>query len=217
MECTYDKPTRRVPTEVVSIIEGQQSNYSAANSWPLSESLVFGTLQSSATTLFNEISGSPADVNHEVDDWISYTGGYQLTSPATNPAIWQPTLEFGHSAKDQDDAVQSSISMALANIFQGNPSSKYAAGLLTHAISAFPQMMLRRQTLPPFIHGHWHMPSLPETLANCMSVAQIFATRTPETRPFLWRMVGAELQRLQDEVCTYHWLFISCRNSTNNV
>ncbi|UKZ82669.1 hypothetical protein TrVFT333_010463 [Trichoderma virens FT-333] len=40
---------------------------------------------------------------------------------------------------------------------------------------------------------------MPETLANCMSIAQIYATRTPETKPFLWRMIGAELQRFQGE------------------
>ncbi|KAL6406989.1 Fatty acyl-CoA reductase [Ilyonectria robusta] len=68
--------------------------------------------------------------------------------------------------------------------------------------TAFQQvaMMLRRQTFPPFIHPHWHKPCLPEKLASCMSIAQLFVARTPETRLFLWRIIEAEEQRFRDEV-----------------
>jgi hypothetical protein len=65
-------------------------------------------------------------------------------------------------------------------------------------LRAFPQMMLRRETLPPFIHGHWYRPmsatesALPEPLVNCMGVAQVFASHNPDTRPFLWRMIQSE-------------------------
>ncbi|KAL7961212.1 hypothetical protein V8C34DRAFT_274066 [Trichoderma compactum] len=100
------------------------------------------------------------------------------------------------------DVLGSSSSLALGNVHPGILSSNFAVDQLTHAIYAFPQMMMRRQTFPPFIHAHWHMSELPETLANCMSIAQIYATRTPETRPFLWRMIGVELQRFQGEAET---------------
>lgn len=83
-----------------------------------------------------------------------------------------------------------------------HPTLKQAATLIVHTLYAFPQMMLRRQTFPPFIHPHWHKPCLPEKLASCMSIAQLFVARTPETRIFLWRTIEAEEQRFRDEVMT---------------
>ncbi|RBA22372.1 hypothetical protein FPRO05_00719 [Fusarium proliferatum] len=68
---------------------------------------------------------------------------------------------------------------------------------------AYPQMMLRRQTFPPFIHPHWHLKTLPETLGNCMSLCQLFAARTPETQSFLWRMVAAEEERFREKLHTF--------------
>lgn len=89
----------------------------------------------------------------------------------------------------------------LTHLRHGNPVHKYAASLIMHIICAFPEMMLRRQTLPPFIHPRWHEAELPEPIASCMGIAQLFASRTPETRGFLWRTIFAEEQRFLDEVC----------------
>lgn len=94
------------------------------------------------------------------------------------------------------------ISKDLTSLRHGNPVLKHAASLIMHIVCAFPQMMLRRQTFPPFIHPRWHEPRLPEKISSCMGIAQLFAARTPETRGFLWRMISAEEQRFQDEVCT---------------
>ncbi|KAH8693809.1 hypothetical protein BGW36DRAFT_383794 [Talaromyces proteolyticus] len=80
---------------------------------------------------------------------------------------------------------------------------EHGVKLVLHIIHAFPQMMLRRQTFPPFIHQHWHTTTLPEKLATCMSIAQLFASRTQETRPFLWRSIDSENQRFRDEMMIY--------------
>lgn len=89
----------------------------------------------------------------------------------------------------------------LAPLTQATPASKHAANLIARTVAAFPQMMTRRHTFPPFIHPHWHESSVPEILASCMSIAQLFVARTPDTRGFLWRAIEAEEQRLLDEVC----------------
>ncbi|PNP55209.1 hypothetical protein FNYG_15536 [Fusarium nygamai] len=68
---------------------------------------------------------------------------------------------------------------------------------------AYPQMMLRRQTFPPFIHPHWHLKTLPEALGNCVGISQLFAARTPETQPFLWRMVAAEEERFREKLHSF--------------
>ncbi|KAF4503590.1 short chain dehydrogenase family [Fusarium agapanthi] len=82
-------------------------------------------------------------------------------------------------------------------------SMQHASRVIMQMLYAYPQMMLRRQTFPPFIHPHWHLETLPETLGNCISVSQLFATRTPETRPFLWRMVAAEEERFRGKLHTF--------------
>jgi Fungal Zn(2)-Cys(6) binuclear cluster domain len=94
----------------------------------------------------------------------------------------------------------------LARLRMPDPVSQYSAILVVQTLRALPQMMLRRQTFPPFIHPHWHHSStatrtaVPEPLANCMSVAHIFASLTSETKPFLWRTIRAEQCRFIDEV-----------------
>lgn len=154
-----------------------------------------------AATISRSSSNSTIDTSEDVDGCAtSSESGSLLASSATNPTTWRQALEAVPPAA-HTDVLDSSSSLVLENLHPGILSSNSAIDQLTHAIHAFPQMMMRRQTFPPFIHAHWHMSELPETLANCMSIAQIYSTRTPETRPFLWRMIGVELQRFQGEVC----------------
>ncbi|KAH7092162.1 hypothetical protein FB567DRAFT_516648 [Paraphoma chrysanthemicola] len=86
----------------------------------------------------------------------------------------------------------------LSPLPRSDPVKDCTASVAMQMLRAFPQMMLRRETFPPFIHGHWYRhgsamePSLPEPLVNCMGVAQVFVSHNPETRPFLWRMVQSE-------------------------
>lgn len=81
-------------------------------------------------------------------------------------------------------------------------ASRHAANLIARMVSALPQMMVRRHTFPPFIHAHWHLDAEPETLASCMRISEMFVSRTPESRAFLWRTIEAEVKHLYDEVCS---------------
>jgi hypothetical protein len=86
---------------------------------------------------------------------------------------------------------------------------RHSRHLVVQALRAYPLMMLRRETLPPFIHGYWNtpiIPALPQTLSNCMSIAQMYAFRTDETKPFLWRTIRAEGERFLSEVTLVHSL-----------
>jgi hypothetical protein len=86
----------------------------------------------------------------------------------------------------------------LSPIPRSDPVKNCAANVAMQMLRAFPQMMLRRETFPPFIHGHWYRPmgsmepALPEPLVNCMGVAQIFVSHNLETKPFLWRTIQSE-------------------------
>lgn len=78
----------------------------------------------------------------------------------------------------------------------------FTASHIVQTLRAFPIMMLRKETFPPFIHPCSYG-SLPEPLASCMSIAQIFSSRTVETSPFVWRTIRAEQKHLFDKVCLY--------------
>ncbi|KAH8596289.1 hypothetical protein B0O99DRAFT_620021 [Bisporella sp. PMI_857] len=86
----------------------------------------------------------------------------------------------------------------LARVPISDPVSQFTATMVMQMLRAFPQMMLRRETLPCFIHGHWYRPTnntdptLPEPLVNCMGIAQVFASQNPDSMPFLWRTVKME-------------------------
>ncbi|KAH8810575.1 hypothetical protein F5884DRAFT_779666 [Xylogone sp. PMI_703] len=87
-----------------------------------------------------------------------------------------------------------------------NSVSQNNANYIIRVLRTYPQKMLRRETFPPFIHQHW--PKDPngfildtaEPIANCMTIAQIFSSRTPENTAFVWRTIRAEQQRLVDEM-----------------
>jgi hypothetical protein len=84
-----------------------------------------------------------------------------------------------------------------------------SADLIVQSLRSFPTMMLRRETLPWFIHPQSQLMSksgrgataLPDAISTCMGIAQIFTARTPETKPFLWRIIRGESCRLLNEVC----------------
>ncbi|CAM1508646.1 Fc.00g054940.m01.CDS01 [Cosmosporella sp. VM-42] len=138
------------------------------------------------------------------DKWVTIASQSRVLLPAVDTGVWQPPLESSSpqsSYSSCEDIISLSRSTTtLIHLRHGNPASKYAASLISNILSAFPQMMLRRQTFPPFIHPYWYSSTLPEKLSVCMSIAQLFAARTPETRPFLWRVIETEEQRFRDEM-----------------
>ena len=91
----------------------------------------------------------------------------------------------------------------LTRLSISDPVAQHNATLVMQALRAFPRMMLRKPTFPPFIHSYCHLYPLPEALANCMSIAHIFVSPSAETRPFLWQSIKREQQRFLDEASTW--------------
>jgi hypothetical protein len=93
------------------------------------------------------------------------------------------------------------------------PTSQPIVRLIVQTLRSYPIMMLRRETFPPFIHPQWQsqsVPALPVPLANCMSIAQLFASRTLETKPFLWNLILTETKRFVDEVRASFPIWFMC-------
>lgn len=114
-----------------------------------------------------------------------------LSSEAQGLAIEELTSDYPNSTSN---------SGFLTRLHKSEPLVKQSASLVMDAICAIPEQMLRRETFPPFIHPHWNRPAMPEPLAICMRIAQMFASRTPDIKPFIWRTILAEQRRILKQV-----------------
>ena len=141
--------------------------------------------------------------NQDPKTWDSNPLQSPPTAPAVDTGQWQAYCESSTPAITfpPGDMISRLVpTTTVTHLRFGSVALKHATVLISNILSAFPQMMLRRQTFPPFVHGHWHTSSLPEKLASCMSISQLFSTRASETQAFLWRTIQAEDQRFRDEV-----------------
>lgn len=84
------------------------------------------------------------------------------------------------------------------------PAQQLFTSMLIDMIRAYPLMMTRRETFPPFVHPHCYLyegcNTFPQALTNCMGIAQLFVSRTNDTRPFLWTTIVAEIRDILSKV-----------------
>jgi hypothetical protein len=82
--------------------------------------------------------------------------------------------------------------------------SQKIANLILHTLKSYPLMMLRYNTLPPFIHPGLissdvednHM----EPLTNCINLVQMISGGVQGSRKLFWKNVRLECERLYEEV-----------------
>ncbi|KAH8694290.1 hypothetical protein BGW36DRAFT_384678 [Talaromyces proteolyticus] len=76
-------------------------------------------------------------------------------------------------------------------------TSQLYANMIIDMIRTYPQMMIRRETFPPFVHPHLendaHGEGLPFPLENCMGISHLFALRDTESQSFPWSIVLTEM------------------------
>ena len=78
------------------------------------------------------------------------------------------------------------------------------ANLILHTLKSYPLMILRHNTLPPFIHPRSissdvknnHM----EPLTNCISLVHMISSGVQGSRKLFWKNVRLECERLCEEV-----------------
>jgi Fungal Zn(2)-Cys(6) binuclear cluster domain len=150
----------------------------------------------------NDMSGAPSfnQDNHQVDDClVSNSENWPLPRQLSRP-VTQDLPHGDMSALTGPTHInERPYSDFLAPVPIKDPVSQFTANVVMQMLCAFPQMMLRRETFPPFIHGHWSS-ALPKPLTDCMGLAQIFASHNVETRSFLWRTVREEQQSSAEKV-----------------
>jgi hypothetical protein len=146
---------------------------------------------------------------------ITARGAFLLTEPnvkqvleGVQAGVDTKNLSFNNIWDDQDASqpTQRSDADYLARLPVPDNVSQFAATTVMQKLLAFPRMMLRRETFPPFIHGHWYRASgaaelaLSEPLVNCIGIAQVFASQNPESKPFLWRTIKMEQRSFIEKV-----------------
>ena len=144
----------------------------------------------------------------EVDDFR--TGGFDPQNLLATELPWSaqdnPQEEGSFALTRATCPPERTSGEHLLPIPKSDPFSNYTAKVVMQMLRAFPQMMLRRETLPPFIHGHWYHgqsatePALPQPLLNCMGIAQVFASHVLETKSFLWRTIQTEQRSAVEKV-----------------
>jgi hypothetical protein len=78
------------------------------------------------------------------------------------------------------------------------------ANLKLHNLKSYPQMMLRHNTLPPFIHPRLISSDFEndhiEPLTNCLSLVHMISSKVQGSRKLFWQNVRLECERLCEEV-----------------
>lgn len=119
----------------------------------------------------------------------------QLPEPVSTALTFR---DEGSSALSEPARTYERTDSFLARLPISDPVSQFIATSVLEMIRTYPLMMLRTETLPSFIHGHWYhlsntkQCSLPEPLVNCMGIAQIFASHNTESKPYLWHLIKTE-------------------------
>lgn len=79
------------------------------------------------------------------------------------------------------------------------------SSLILHTLKSYPLMMLRHNTLPPFIHPQPALSDVDdnymEPLSNCISLVHMISSGVQGSRKLFWKNVRMECERLGEEVC----------------
>lgn len=141
------------------------------------------------------IGGELASASRRTDAMTQFDGVGML------PATWNLSFDFPM----EDSAILNGHPDEFSYLSRITPLKAYAqhsADLIVEALYAIPDQMLRRETFPPFIHPHWSLSALPESLAVCMNLASIYSARALELRAFLWRTILTEQKRAVERIDT---------------
>lgn len=84
--------------------------------------------------------------------------------------------------------------------------SRISSSFIISILRSYPRSMIRKCTFPPFIHpqsdgtdGSPDSP-LPEPLAVCMNIAELFLNRTRENVSLVWPTIWIEQERIMNNV-----------------
>lgn len=199
--------------EEISLVD-----FTSTTNSPLSESDVTYTVASSLGPFDDQ---NLLDIS-SMQDWapeaLHFDFGENWDSTKTTSKSLFPSLQTSSYGGFQPFQTSPSISgldisstppiYPLINNFRALPTrkivktgSEMSVTFVRQILSSYPGMMLRKETFTPFIHSSYCLHGeMPQPLINCMSIVQMFSTRTPASNEFFWRTIRMEQERLWVEV-----------------
>jgi hypothetical protein len=142
---------------------------------------------------------------------------YQYPSPTTSSSAYRSTPSTEETAEVQEAAVREAASSSRLSI-PATPSlrirsliqrpklkagSQRTANLILYTLKSYPRMMLRKTTLPPFIHPRLAFSDLEnnhmEPLTNCISLMHMISSGVQGSRKLFWKNVRMECEKLIEE------------------
>ncbi|KAK4140512.1 uncharacterized protein C8A04DRAFT_14852, partial [Dichotomopilus funicola] len=153
------------------------------------------------------------DLDDRITDTWSTTPNQDilpLSNPFTTPAILQPPESFTSTIPSLFAPVNQPPylfgTLTQRHTSAAAPQTLRTAHLVLHTLKSYPLMVLRHDTLPPFIHHRiMASPSLGsedddmEPLNNCLSLLHVMTSRVKGSRGLFWRNVKGECERFLGE------------------
>ncbi|KAI0883133.1 uncharacterized protein GGS22DRAFT_167959 [Annulohypoxylon maeteangense] len=154
---------------------------------------------------WDDASTSLADfLNGEANDPYLLQGSSSLARPSTPSS--DPTIQIQQSLSTPSFTIPRSPIFSVRSLvhrpkMQAGPQR--IANLILHTLKSYPLMMLRHDTLPPFIHPSLVSPGVDnvhmEPLTNCMCLTHMISSGVQGSRKLFWKNVRMECERFYAE------------------
>jgi hypothetical protein len=148
----------------------------------------FLNLQMNDDTFQYPLSGSASLVRH--------------STPSTNSTV--PVQQAISSPNVLIPALPTSNPRSLIQRPKMKTGAQRVANLILHTLKSYPLMMIRHNTLPPFIHPHLISSNVEnndmEPLTNCICLVHMISSGVQGSRKLFWKNVRMECERLCEEV-----------------
>lgn len=225
LECRYPAKASRAKTPRAAVGEAEHitswgDEYSSITGGAQGLSDDGNLLESMASVDFFDLgAGLPEwdDPGTRFGDFTS-TQSTGLANERTNPSKlwpnrpWIPTIDHMHDAHPLlNESIPQSPTYTLLRSLNQRPGrqngEQRTANLILHTLKSYPQMMLRHNTLPPFIHPRLVESASDEEndnmepMTNCLNLVHMISSGIRGSRKLFWRNVRTECELLCVEVC----------------
>ena len=141
------------------------------------------------------------------DEGVQYHSSESSSLACHSMALTGQTNQIQRANGSPEVSIRA-ISTYTLRSFDQRPNLKTGAqrivNLILHTLKSYPLMMLRDNTLPPFIHPHLISPDVEnnnmEPLTNCISLVHMLSSRILRSRKLFWKNVQMECERLCADV-----------------
>ncbi|KAI1173026.1 hypothetical protein F4777DRAFT_477916 [Nemania sp. FL0916] len=128
-----------------------------------------------------------------------------LLSSHSTPSI-QPLAQDQRSLFSPQASIPATPTSAIRALVQRprmQPGAQRITNLILHTLKSYPLMILRHDTIPPFIHPSTVSPEVEdphmELLMNCISLTRMISGGARGSRKLFWKNVQLECERLLHE------------------